>query len=366
MKIMRRNGLSQVNLEEGEAGDIVGVAGFDKATVTATLVAKDSPVDPIPSIPIDPPTLSMIFGTNSSPLAGKEGTKVTAQSILTRLNAETRVNVSLHVEPVENGEAFKVSGRGEMQLGVLIETMRREGFELSVSAPTVVYKIEDGEKLEPMEEVILDVNEDKAPLIIEKLSLRKGEMQDYEKTDNGMCRLTFHIPTRGLIGYRSEFIFDTRGEGVMQQIFHGYEPYKGFIQRSQKGALISQNSGKTNTYALGMLEARGTLFVGTNVEVYSGMVVGDNSRAEDIECNPCRSKQLTNMRSSGTDEKTRLAPPKQMTLEDSMAAVRDDELIEVTPTSIRLRKIHLDPGMRKRFAKSESQKRGAEKAKKKA
>ena len=354
MKILCRRGLDQVAVDEARAGDIVSIAGFSRATVNSTL-CHDSVQQPIPSTPIDPPTLSMSFYVNDSPLSGRHGTYLTSAMIRDRLMREAESNVSIEVRESESKDSFEVRGRGELQLGILIETMRREGYELSVSAPRVVLKKggEDGkELLEPQEEVHIHCEQEHTGQIIEKLSLRKGELQDFNQTDDGKARLSFRIPMRGLIGYRAELNNDTRGAAVMNSTFHGYVPHVGDISKTNKGAIISAFDGEVTSFALESLEPRGALFVVPGDATYNGMVVGEHNRDGDLECNPTKKKELSNVRSTQKDERTRLTPARQMSLEEMIACVRDDEVIEVTGKVIRLRKKILDAGERKRAEKA--------------
>lgn len=350
LKILRRRGMNRFTLDQAIAGDIVSIAGFSTATVNTTL--NHPTLDSIiPSIPIDPPTLSMSFEVNNSPLAGRDGSALTLLALKQRLLREAENNVSIRVLD-SSRDCVVVRARGELQLGVIIETIRREGSEVAVSPPQVVFrKDEQGNRLEPLEEVTIDVDEPMSGTVIEKLSKRKGEMKEYISMNDGRVRLIFHIPTRGLLGYRSEFTNDTRGQGVMNQSVLKYVPYMGKIDRSDKGAIISMESGTCTAYALEMAEARGVLFVEPNTAVYPGMVIGEHSRAGDCEFNPAKAKALTNVRSVMKDDKTRLVPPKKMSLEEMISYVRDDEMIEVTPNHVRLRKRILDANARKSAAK---------------
>jgi GTP-binding protein len=348
-KLLTFRGIERIPVELAEAGDIICVAGLTDSTVADTLCAME--VDtPISSQPIDPPTLSMTFSVNDSPLAGKEGTKLTSRMIRDRLMREVEGNVAIQVKESEDKDAFEVAGRGELQLGVLIETMRREGFELSISRPRVLIKIdpETGDKLEPIEEVYVDVDEEYAGVVVEKMSLRRSEMTDMRTAGAGKTRITFLSPSRGLIGYQGEFMTDTRGTGVINRIFHSYAPYKGPIEGRRSGVLISNGSGAAVAYALWNLEERGVLFIDPGVQIYEGMIIGENSRDNDLEVNALRAKQLTNIRASGKDEAIKLTPPRRLTLEQAIAYIEGDELVEVTPQSIRLRKRFLDPNDRKR------------------
>tara|TARA_R110002020_G_scaffold83397_2_gene207528 strand:+ start:435873 stop:437684 length:1812 start_codon:yes stop_codon:yes gene_type:complete len=351
-KVLAFRGLERIPVDEGMAGDIVSLAGMTKANVADTF-CDPSVTTPIEAQPIDPPTISMTFRVNDSPYAGTEGTKVTSRIIWDRLVKEAEGNVALKVERATDAEAFTVSGRGELQLAVLIETMRREGFELGVSRPQVVMQEgENGEKLEPIEEVIIDVDDDHSGIIVQKLSERKADMLDMRPSGVGRTRMVFHAPTRGLIGYQGELMSDTRGTAIMNRIFHEYAPHKGRIQGRHTGVLIAMEQGEAVAFALWNLEDRGPMIIHPGAKVYAGMIIGEHTRDNDLEVNVLKGKKLTNMRASGTDEAVRLTPPLQMTLEKSLAYIADDELVEVTPTNIRLRKIYLDPHERKRHAKS--------------
>ncbi len=347
-KIIEHQGINKVSRDSASAGDIVVIAGFSKATVSDTL-CDPSVNEPIPAMPIDPPTLTMTFFVNTSPLAGKSGKKLTSRMIGERLFKEAETNIALRVSQSENNEAFEVSGRGELQLGILIETMRREGFELSVSRPRVVMQTdENGEKLEPIEEVVIDVDDEFSGVVIEKMTKRKATITEMKPSGIGKTRIVFSAPSRGLIGYLSEFRTDTRGTGIMNRVFDKYDLYRGPITQYRPGVLVSMEAGATTTYALHNLEPRGVLFVGPQTEVYSGMIVGEHSKENDIEVNPVRGKQLTNVRSAGADEKLFLAPPRKMSLEEALSYIQDDELVEVTPATIRLRKKELDSSKRKK------------------
>ena len=348
-KILSFKGLERIPVDEAVAGDIVVIAGLEKATVSNTIGAPDITV-PLPAQPIDPPTLAMTFSVNNSPLAGKEGTKLTSRMIHDRLMKEAEGNVALHIRMTEDRDAFEVAGRGELQLGVLIETMRREGFELSISRPRVLFKTdEQGQKLEPIEEIVVDVDDEYTGSVIESLNLRKCDMVNMFPSGGGKTRLVFHGPSRGLIGFHSPFLTMTRGTGVMNRVFHGYDLYKGAIEGRINGVLISNSDGDSVAYALFNLEDRGTLFIGAGAPLYQGMIIGENSRDNDLEVNPTKAKQLTNVRASGKDEAIRLTPPRIMTLEQALSYIQDDELVEVTPKSIRLRKRYLDPNERKKM-----------------
>lgn len=352
-KLLSFRGLERVPVEEAEAGDIVAVAGLSEATIPDTIA--DPSIDaPLPSRPVDPPTLSMTFRINDGPLGGREGKKVTSRQIRDRLFKETEGNVAIKVTESPESEAFEVAGRGELQLGVLIETMRREGFELTIGRPRVLFREneETGEREEPFEEVLVDVDEPYSGVVVEKMSLRKGVMQDMRPSGGGKVRLTFLIPSRGLIGYHGEFLTDTRGTGLMNRLFHGYLPYVGTIEGRRNGSLISAEDGTTTQYALFSLQDRGTMFVDAGEKIYMGMILGEHSRENDLDINAVREKKLTNMRASGKDEALLLTPPRRMSLEQAIAYIEDDELVEVTPSAIRIRKRYLDPHERKRASKS--------------
>ncbi|WP_343078877.1 translational GTPase TypA [Ostreiculturibacter nitratireducens] len=351
-KILAFRGLAQTPIDMAEAGDIVTVAGMTKATVADTLCDLSLDV-PLPAQPIDPPTISVTFGINDSPLAGRDGNKVQSRVIRERLMKEAESNVAIKVEDTPGGEAFIVSGRGELQMGVLIENMRREGFELSISRPRVIMREENGEKLEPIEEVIIDVDDEFTGAVIDKLTgERKGDLVEMKPAGVGKTRIVAHVPSRGLIGYHGQFLTDTRGTGVLNRIFHGWAPYKGQIQGRRQGVLISMENGVSVAYALWNLEERGKMFIGAQEQVYEGMIIGEHSRDNDLEVNPLKGKKLTNIRAAGSDEAVRLTPPVRMSLEEAIAYIDDDELVEVTPKNIRLRKRHLDPHERKRQAKA--------------
>jgi GTP-binding protein len=351
-KLLAFRGLARVPVERAEAGDIVAIAGLENATVADTLC--DLLVEePIQAQPIDPPTLAMTVSVNDSPLAGREGEKVQSRVIRDRLLREAEGNVAIKVHETGEG-AFEVAGRGELQLGVLIETMRREGFEVSISRPRVLFQTgANGERLEPMEEVTVDVDDPYTGVVIDKISQRKGEMQDMRPTGAGKTRIIFIAPSRGLIGYHGEFLTDTRGTGVMNRMFHSYAPHKGPIQGRVNGVLISTGDGEAVAYALWYLEERGKLFIVPGTKVYQGMVIGQNAKDNDLEVNPLRAKQLTNIRTTSKDEAVRLTPIVPMTLEQAIAYIEDDELVEVTPQSIRIRKRELSPHDRKRAARVE-------------
>ena len=352
-KLLAYRGLDRIGVEEARAGDIIAVAGLAETTVADTLCALEV-TQALAADPIDPPTLAMTFSVNDSPLAGREGSKVTSRMIAERLYREAEGNVAIGVNENPQKDAVEVSGRGELQLGVLIETMRREGYELSISRPRVLFKTDpaSGQRLEPVEEVFVDVDEEFAGIVVEKMSRRKAEMQEMRPSGGGKLRLTFLVPTRGLIGYHGEFLTDTRGSGVMSRIFHGYAPYKGAVEGRINGVLISTASGAAVAYALWNLEERGAMFVSPGEAVYPGMIVGAHSRDNDLDVNPTKGKQLTNIRTTSKDEAVRLTPPIQMSLEEAIAYIADDELAEVTPKAIRLRKSLLDANDRKRASRT--------------
>ena len=351
-KVLAFRGLERVPVEEGNAGDIVSLAGTTKANVADTF-CDPSGSEPMAAQPIDPPTISMTFRVNDSPLAGTEGSKVTSRMIWDRLLKEAEGNVALKVERATDAEAFTVSGRGELQLAVLIETMRREGFELGVSRPQVVMQEgPNGERLEPIEEVVIDVDDEHSGAVVQKLSERKAEMLDMRPSGVGRTRMIFHAPTRGLIGYQGELLSDTRGTAIMNRVFHDYQPHKGKIQGRHTGVLIAMDQGEAVAFALWNLEDRGPMMIHPGDKVYGGMIIGEHNRDNDLEVNVLKGKKLSNVRASGTDDAVRLTPPLQMTLEKSLAYISDDELVEVTPENIRLRKVHLDPHERKRAAKA--------------
>ncbi len=347
-KLLAFRGLERVPVEEARAGDIISIAGLTEATVANT-IADLTVTEPLHAQPIDPPTLSMRFAVNDSPFAGREGTKVTSRMIRDRLLRESESNVAIRVTEAADRDSFEVAGRGELQLGVLIETMRREGFELGISRPRVLYgEDEAGKRTEPYEVVVIDVDDDYAGTVVEKMAIRKGEMTDMRPSGGGKTRITFSAPSRGLIGYHGEFLSDTRGTGIMNRLFEQYGPYKGAIEGRQNGVLISNGTGDAVGYALNMLEERGSLFVRPQDKIYEGMIIGENAKPDDLEVNPMKSKQLTNFRSTGKDDAIRLTPPRIMTLEQAIAYIDDDEMVEVTPKSIRLRKALLDPNERKK------------------
>ena len=349
-KLLAFRGLDRVPVDEVEAGDIVAIAGLSEATIPET-IASPEVTAALPAIPVDPPTLSMTFRLNDGPLGGRDGKKVTSRQIRDRLFKEVEGNVAIRVTDSPESEAFEVAGRGELQLGVLIEQMRREGFELSIGRPRVLTREnpETGEREEPFEEVLVDVDEPYSGVVVEKLSLRKGQMQDMRPSGGGKVRLTFLIPSRGLIGYHNEFLTDTRGTGIMNRLFAGYQPWAGSIAGRVKGSLISSEDGAAVQYSLFSLQERGQLFVDPGEKVYVGMILGEHSRENDLEVNPIREKKLTNIRAAGKDEALLLTPPRRMSLEQAIAYIEDDELVEVTPSAVRIRKRYLNPNERKKM-----------------
>lgn len=347
-KLLTTNGLNKIEVQEAIAGDIVSIAGISNITVGET-IAQNSDADALPAIEIDAPTLTMNFLVNNSPFAGREGSLVTSRQIRERLERELETNVGLRVEFSDDANVFKVSGRGEMHLSVLAETMRREGYELQVSQPQVIFKEEDGKVLEPYENLTIDLPDEIAGVIIEKLGTRKGEMLNMS-SENGSTRLEYLIPTRGLLGFRIEFVTSTRGEGTLSHVFAKYDDFKGDIERRTTGSMISGVSGKTMAFSLNNLQSRGSLFIGAGVEVYEGMVIGTSAK-ETMTVNPTKGKQLTNMRSSGADDAVNLTPPIDMNLERALEYIDDDEYVEVTPQSIRIRKKYLTENERKRHSK---------------
>ncbi|SMX22153.1 translational GTPase TypA [Boseongicola aestuarii] len=350
-KILAFRGLAQQPIDVASAGDIVSIAGMTKATVADTIAAL-AVEKALPAQPIDPPTISVTFGINDSPLAGRDGKKVQSRVIRDRLMKEAETNVAIKVTDTPGGEAFEVAGRGELQMGVLIENMRREGFELSISRPQVLMRDIDGVQHEPIEEVTIDVDDDYTGAVIEKLTgPRRGDLSEMKPAGAGKTRIIAQIPSRGLIGYHGEFMTDTRGTGVLNRVFHGWAPYKGAIPGRRAGVLISMEDGVSVAYALFNLEDRGQMFIGAQEQLYQGMIIGEHSRENDLEVNPLKGKKLTNVRASGTDEAVRLTTPITMSLEQAIAYIDDDELVEVTPNAIRLRKRHLDPHERKRAAR---------------
>jgi GTP-binding protein len=348
-KVLAFRGLERTAVEEASAGDIVAIAGLPNATVAMTIC--DPLVEmPLPAQPIDPPTLAMIFRVNDSPLAGTEGDKVTGRMIRDRLLREAEGNVALRVRESDEKDSMEVAGRGELQLGILIETMRREGFELSVSRPKVLLKEDPatGEMLEPIEEVVIDLDEEHSGIVVQKMAERKADMMEMKPSGGGRLRLVFHAPTRGLIGYQGELLTDTRGTAIMNRLFHAYAPYKGPIQGRRNGVLISNDKGDAVAYALWNLEDRGPMMIEPGWKVYNGMIVGEHTRGNDLIVNVLKGKKLTNIRTTSKDEAVRLTPPIRMTLEKALAYIEDDELVEVTPKSIRLRKMLLDENDRKK------------------
>jgi GTP-binding protein len=351
-KLQTFAGVERVPVVKAVAGDIISIAGTKIASVADT-ICDVSVNEPVQSTPIDPPTMAITISVNDSPLSGQEGSKVTSRILYDRLMAEAETNVAITVTRSEKQDIFEVGGRGELQLGVLIETMRREGFEMSISRPRVLFKKDnDGTLLEPMEEVVVDVDEDFSGAVVKKVLLRKGIMTDMRPSGGGKTRVTFLTPSRGLIGYQGEFLTDTRGTGVMNRLYHSYAKYKGYIEGRRNGALISTGQGEAVAYAIFNLQDRGTLFVNPQDKVYGGMIVGEHNRENDLEVNILKGKQLTNMRASSADEAIRLVPPRKISLEEMLAYIDEDELLEVTPASLRLRKRELDPTARKRTARN--------------
>ncbi|MEL6564036.1 MAG: translational GTPase TypA [Pseudomonadota bacterium] len=351
-KILAFRGLQQQPIDMAEAGDIVSLAGMSKATVADSIVAT-SVSDALPAQPIDPPTITVTFGINDSPLAGRDGKKVQSRVIRERLMKEAESNVAIRISDTPGGDAFEVAGRGELQMGVLIENMRREGFELSISRPQVLFQEIDGVRHEPIEEATIDVDDEYSGAVIEKLTgARKGNLVEMKPAGAGKTRIIAHVPSRGLIGYHGEFLTDTRGTGVLNRVFHEWAPHKGPIPGRRAGVLISMENGQSVAFALWNLEERGRMFIGAQADVYTGMIIGEHSRDNDLEVNPLKGKKLTNVRASGTDEAVRLTTPITMSLEEAIAYIDDDELVEVTPNAVRLRKRYLDPHERKRMARA--------------
>ena len=348
-KLMSFRGLERVPVDEAQAGDIIAIAGLTDSTIPDTICSPEV-MAPLPSIPVDPPTLAMTFRVNDGPLGGREGKKVTSRQIRDRLLRETEGNVAIKVTESNEADAFEVAGRGELQLGVLIETMRREGFELTIGRPRVITQTnpETGEKEEPMEDVLVDVDEPYSGVVVEKISRRKGQLQDMRPSGGGKVRLTFRMPSRGLIGYHGEFLTDTRGTGIMNRLFAGYGPWRGKMEGRRNGSLISANDGEGTQYSLWYLQERGTLFVNPGEKIYVGMILGEHSRENDLDVNAIQEKKLTNIRAAGKDEAMLLIPPRRMSLEQAIAYIEDDELVEVTPSAVRLRKRYLDPHERKK------------------
>tara|TARA_R110000787_G_scaffold63679_11_gene144251 strand:- start:357894 stop:359717 length:1824 start_codon:yes stop_codon:yes gene_type:complete len=354
-KLLAFRDVKRVPIDRAEAGDIIAIAGLSKATVADTLCAIEV-TEPIQSQPVDPPTLAVTFSINTSPYAGQDGDKVTTRVIRDRLMREAEGNVAIRITETANNDAYEVAGRGELQLGVLIEQMRREGFELSISRPRVLFREDPdtGETLEPMEDVTVDVDEAFSGIVVEALNTRKGRMTEMRQAGGDKVRLSFLVPSRGLIGYHGEFMTETRGTGVLNRVFHSFAPHLGPVPGRRNGVLISNATGKSNAYGLAGLEGRGELFIGASVPVYEGMIIGEHSRENDLEVNPLKAKQLTNVRASGTDEAIRLSPPRRLSLEDAIAYINDDELLEVTPNILRLRKQLLNPHERKKAERSKS------------
>lgn len=346
-KIYKFLGLARVETDSAGYGDIVALTGFPEPVSIGTTICEVGYPEPHPYVKVDEPTVSIYFSVNDSPFNGREGNFLTSRHLKERLEKELRVNVALRVEPTSSPESFKVSGRGQLHLGVLVENMRREGFELQLSAPEVIYKNVNGTKYEPIEYVLLDIPQESQGTVMENMGRRKAQMTGMHMYDDGRMRLEFLVPSRALLGFRSQFLTDTRGNGIVNFSFHGYEPYKGDIQTRNKGAIVSMETGKVTGFALDNLQERGILFVGPNEEVYEGMIIGESSRDDDMDVNPCKEKKLTNMRASGTDDAIKLQPPKKMDLEMCMEWIRPDELIEVTPGHIRLRKKILRAALRK-------------------
>lgn len=350
-KLMKFDGTDRVPVDRVAPGDIICIAGLTKTSVADTIGAPALDT-PVASTPIDPPTMSVTIAVNDSPFAGKEGSKVTSTMLRERLLAEAEVNVAITFAESANKDSFEIGGRGELQLGVLIETMRREGFEMSVSRPRVMYREENGKRMEPIEEVTIDVDEEYSSSVVDKMNRRKADMVDMRSSGAGKSRIVFHAPSRGLIGYQSQFLTDTRGTGVLNRIFHGYAEYKGDITGRRNGVLVSNDTGTAVAYALFNLQDRGVMFVGHQTPVYEGMIIGEHNRENDLDVNVLKGKQLTNVRASGTDDAVKLTPPRNMSLEDMMSYINEDELLEVTPKTLRLRKIFLLPHERKKAARA--------------
>ena len=350
-KVLAFRGLERTPIDIGEAGDIVSIAGLETSTVADTICAP-SITTPIAARPIDPPTLSVTFRINDGPLAGREGDKVQSRVIRERLMREAEGNVAIRVTPGDDGDSFDVAGRGELQLAVLIENMRREGFELTIGRPRVLFKQEAGQTLEPIEEVIIDVDDEFTGPVVQKLTERRGELTDMRPSGTGRTRIKLLVPTRALIGYQPELLSDTRGTAIFNRLFHSFAPYKGDLPGRRTGVLISNGTGTAVAYALWNLEERGPMLIDPGVEVYEGMIIGEHSRDNDLEVNPLKGKQLTNIRTTSKDEAVRLTPPKKLSLEQSLGYIAEDEYVEVTPKSIRLRKIWLDPNERKRQSRA--------------
>jgi len=355
-KLLSFRGIERVPVDEARAGDIIAIAGLKEATVADTITDPEDET-PIQALPVDPPTLSMSFSINDSPFAGDDGDKVTSRLLVARLMREAEGNVAIGVERTNDENVFEVKGRGELQLGVLIESLRREGFELSVSRPRVLYRnnSETGEREEPIEEVVIDVDDAYVGAVVEAMGERRGEMTDMRPSGGGKTRLTFLAPSRGLIGYHGQFLNETRGTGVMSRLYHSYAPHKGKVPGRRNGVLISNSQGKSVPFALWNLEERGELFIGAGTAVYEGMIIGEHSRGNDLEVNPLKTKKLSNVRASGSDEAVRLTTPKSLRLEEAIAYIDDDELVEVTPQHVRLRKRLLSPHDRKKESRKESE-----------
>jgi len=355
-KLLSFRGIERVPVDEARAGDIIAIAGLKEATVADTITDPEDET-PIQALPVDPPTLSMSFSINDSPFAGDDGDKVTSRLLAARLMREAEGNVAIGVERTNDENVFEVKGRGELQLGVLIESLRREGFELSVSRPRVLYRnnSETGEREEPIEEVVIDVDDAYVGPVVEAMGERRGEMTDMRPSGGGKTRLTFLAPSRGLIGYHGQFLNETRGTGVMSRLYHSYAPHKGKVPGRRNGVLISNSQGKSVPFALWNLEERGELFIGAGTAVYEGMIIGEHSRGNDLEVNPLKTKKLSNVRASGSDEAVRLTTPKSLRLEEAIAYIDDDELVEVTPQHVRLRKRLLSPHDRKKESRKESE-----------
>ena len=341
-------GLKRVEVESASVGDIVQVAGIEKLNIGETACDRDH-IEPLPFVKIDEPTLSMNFMVNNSPFAGREGKYVTSRNIRDRLFKELETNVSLRVEETDSADTFKVSGRGELHLSILIETMRRQGYEFQVSPPKVIYKEIDGKLYEPIELLMIEVPQDYVGPVMERLGGRKAELKNMGTRDGGMSHLEFLIPSRGLMGYRSQFLTDTNGNGIMNHIFNGYEPFKGDIEQRSTGSIICHETGEATGYGLFNTQSRGKLFIGPGTPVYEGMIVGENPKNEDIVCNVCKKKQMTNTRASGSDDALRLVPHSKLSLEQSLEFIKNDELVEITPNNIRLRKKILDKEQRMKF-----------------
>ena len=346
-KLYRFLGLHKVETERVQFGDIVAVTGFtEPATIGTTLCTPSNPL-PRTYVKIDEPTLSLYMSVNDSPFSGKEGKLLTSRQIKDRLEKELKSNVALRVEPTDSSDAFKISGRGQLHLGILIENMRREGFELQISAPEVIYRTINGAKCEPIEYLVVEVMSEHQGIVMESLGRKRAEMKNMQMYDNGRIRIEFEVPSRGLLGFRGQFLTDTRGTGIATFSFHGYQPYKGDISMRTKGALVSMENGPATNYALNMIQERGVLFIKPGDDIYEGMIIGENSRDDNMDVNPCRLKKLTNMRASGSDDLVKIEPPRKMELETCMEWIMPDELIEVTPQTIRLRKKVLKSSLRK-------------------